>query len=46
MTQSSIRISFSPDNTLEQIKTAAQILASVILEFRKIRISYEKGNYY
>lgn len=35
MTQSSIRISFSPDNTLEQIKTAAQILASVILEFRK-----------
>jgi len=35
MAQNSIRISFSPDNTLEQIKTAAQTLASVILELKK-----------
>lgn len=35
LSESSIRISFSPDNTLEEIQTAAHTIASVILDFRK-----------
>ncbi|HEY8443813.1 MAG TPA: cysteine desulfurase family protein [Clostridia bacterium] len=35
LTESSIRISFSPDNTLEEIKTAANALAAAVLDFRK-----------
>lgn len=35
-TESAIRISFSPDNTIDEIKYAAQSLASCIKEYRKI----------
>ncbi|HEY8423210.1 MAG TPA: cysteine desulfurase family protein [Clostridia bacterium] len=35
LTESSLRISFSPDNTWEEIKTAAQGLAAAITLFRK-----------
>ena len=35
-TESSIRISFSPDNTIDEIKYAAQVMASSIKEYRII----------
>ena len=35
LSESSLRISFSPDNSLEEVITAAETLASAILDFRK-----------